>query len=219
MITIILGAPGTGKGTVSDYLVKNYGFKHISTGNIFKEIIQSQSPLGAKVKQIVDSGQFVDDKTTAEVLIAGFAKYNLQTDKIILDGYPRNLIQAHFLEEFLEIKNLTLGKVINLEVSKELLIKRLSSRIICPKCGRSYSKAIESQKPKIEWICDVDKTVLVQRPDDQPEHVEVRLKIFCEKTFPLVKYYQEQNNLISYQVEAMSVAELAKKIEEINGKN
>ncbi len=219
MITIILGAPGTGKGTVSDYLVKNHGYKHVSTGNIFKKIMQSESSLGAKVAKLVNAGKLIDDKMTAEILVDGLANYDLKKDKIILDGYPRNLTQALFLESFLEKNNLHLGKVINLEVPEEILIKRLSARIICPKCGRSYSKIAKEQKPKVEWICDYDQTTLVQRPDDQPQHVELRLNIFYEQTFPLVKYYQEQDNLIIYQVEGMPVEELAKKIEEANGTN
>ncbi len=195
MIYIFLGAPGTGKGTISSYLVDNNGFKHISTGNIFREIISSKSDLGIKLKGILDAGQLVNDELTFEVLKEGLKKYNLKEDKIILDGFPRTINQANLLEEFFEKENLKIEKVINFVLDEEIIVERLSGRLICPICSKTYHKFLN--KPKREWFCDDDNSELVERADDAKDKIVERLKNYENQTKPLINFYGDRKILFN----------------------
>ncbi|BDU67445.1 MAG: adenylate kinase [Candidatus Tyloplasma litorale] len=194
MILIFLGPPGSGKGTISEKMVQNHNFKHISTGDIFRKTISNGTPLGIKVKQIINSGNLVDDKTTWEVAKDALEKFDLNSENIILDGYPRNIDQSFFLEKWLKEQSITNLKEIYFEISKDVIIKRLTSRMVCDKCGRTYNKL--TLKPKIEWKCDDDNSELIQRKDDREENVKVRLETYEKVTAPLIKYFTQKNNLI-----------------------
>lgn len=213
MIITLLGAPGSGKGTVSRLLVDEYGYKHISTGEIFKQIINSNSDLGKKLKILLASGKLVDDETTGKVLIEGFKNYDLSVDNIILDGYPRTIKQAKFLTNYLEENNYKMGKVIELKVRKKELVNRLTKRLTCPECGRSYNE--KSQAPKTSGICDFDQNTLIKRDDDNEAKIEVRFDVFCKQTKPVIKYYKKQKNFFSIKA-TIDPAKLAKLIKEIN---
>lgn len=191
MLLIFLGAPGSGKGTISERLVNDHNFKHISTGDIFRNMIKSRTPLGNKLKELIENGNLVDDKTTWEIAKDTLVKSNLN-DNVILDGYPRNIFQGEFLSEFLNSINYDKLKIIYFEVSDKEIIKRISGRRMCPDCGRSYN--IKSKKPKEDGICDIDKAKLYQRKDDM--NIEARLNIYKEVTKPLINFYKKENKLV-----------------------
>ncbi len=194
MLIIFLGAPGSGKGTVADQMVSNHGYKHISTGDIFRKVISEGTPLGIKVKDIIEGGNLVDDETTWEVAKVALDEMDLVNDKVILDGYPRNINQAELLEKYMEEKGLPASKPLYFEVSEELLVQRLSARIMCKSCGRAFNKMF--RPTKVEGVCDVCQGEIYQREDDKPENVQVRLDTYKEVTEPLIKHYADLGTLI-----------------------
>lgn len=196
MLYIFLGAPGSGKGTISDSLVKKHGYKHISTGDIFRSIMASGSDLGNKVKGIIDGGNLVDDDTTWEVAKVALEKQDLLNDNVILDGYPRNLVQGEAITNYMEEKGLAdKVKVIFFEVRDGILLERLSGRMICRTCGKAYNKF--TMKPLVENKCDIDGGELYQREDDKAENVQVRLDTYAKVTEPLIEFYRKQGSLIT----------------------
>ncbi len=198
MIAIFLGAPGTGKGTISEKLVEK-GYKHISTGNIFRQIMSTNSNLSKQLKEIINAGNLVDDETTFKVLVEGLKTFDLEKDKLIFDGYPRTIRQAELLENFLEENNLKIKKVINFEIADEKIIKRISGRLICPKCSKVYHE--EVKKPKVEGKCDFDDVELIKRKDDNPKEVENRLDVYYKQTYPLIDFYSKKDLIYNLDVD------------------
>ncbi len=195
MLYIFLGAPGSGKGTISDSLVSKHGFKHISTGDIFRKIIASGSELGNKVKELIEGGNLVDDATTWEVAKVALEEYDLATENVIIDGYPRNLVQGKDINDYMVEKGLEDKiKAIFFEVGEEVLLQRLSGRLMCKECGRAYNKF--TMLPKEEGKCDIDGGELYQREDDKAENVQVRLDTYKKVTEPLIEYYRDNGGLI-----------------------
>lgn len=192
MIYILLGAPGSGKGTISDRLVRNHDFKHISTGNIFRGLAKSNSEIANKVKALMNSGHLIDDKTTGELLLEELKKYDYKTDNIILDGYPRNKEQLLFLLDFFKKNDLKDSNYFfYLDISDKKVIERLSNRLYCPKCERTYHKI--ALKPVKKGICDDDGTKLLRREDDNPENIKVRLETYHKQTMPMIDSLKGKN--------------------------
>ncbi len=183
---ILLGKPGAGKGTISQTLQKKFPtLNHISTGDIFRKVIKEKTELGKKIIAIVKKGDYVPDSITNEVLQNAIKNI----EGFLLDGYPRTINQAEFLDSICKI-----DKVVLLEVDDEVVIKRLSGRTIC-ETGKHIFNAV-GNKPKVEGICDFDGTKLYRRKDDMPEVIKERLKIYNKNTSPLIEYYEKQNKLI-----------------------
>lgn len=196
MLYIFLGAPGSGKGTISDVLVNEHNFKHISTGDIFRKIIASGSELGNKVKGLIESGNLVDDDTTWEVAKVALEEQDLINDNVILDGYPRNLVQGASITNYLKDKNIENGiKAIFFDVPQDLILERLTGRMMCKTCGKAYHKTY--MKPLTEGRCDIDGGELYQREDDKKENVQVRLDTYSEVTEPLIEFYKNNDELIT----------------------
>lgn len=202
MLLIFLGAPGSGKGTVSQRMVKNHGYKHISTGDIFRRIIADKTELGLKVKDLIEGGNLVDDETTWEVAKVALSEVDIINDNVILDGYPRNIHQAELMNAWLVENNLGTPKPIYFEVSEKEILRRLTGRMMCPTCGKAYHK--EFMPPTTEGICDIDQSELYQREDDKIENVKVRLDTYKEVTEPLIKHYADEGTLILINGEATS---------------
>ncbi len=192
MILILLGPPGAGKGTQAKLLVQAYGVPHISTGDMFRDHIARDTELGKKVKAITASGQLVTDEVT-NALVKERLSHADVAPGFILDGYPRTVPQAEYLDGLLRSLGRKLDRVVSYEVAEETVVERISGRRSCPKCGAVYH--VSQNPPRKNGTCDRDGTDLVQRPDDRPENVRVRLQESGNKTEPLKRYYREKGLL------------------------
>lgn len=193
---IFLGPPGSGKGTQAQLIAKNYKIAHISTGDIFRKIITTGKPkkLADSIKDYVKKGLLVPDNIVFEAV-----KTILRRKKsFILDGYPRNINQAKLLDGFLNTRN-GIQQVIYFEIPDKEIIKRLTSRRTCPKCGRVYN--LYTLKPKKDNLCDICGVKLIIRDDDKLSTVKRRLKIYKKETAPLIEYYQNKNLLVKIKAD------------------
>ena len=193
MLIYFLGEPGTGKGTISEILVEKHAFKHISTGDIFREQINSNTELGNRVKTLIASGNLVDDKTTWEIAKLALESFDLANDKVILDGYPRNITQAEYIEEWIKKKSLKDAIPILFVVPEDIILERLTGRRMCNECGKVYHTIFAP--PKQKDICDIDGSVLYQRADDKPENVQVRLDVYKNITQPMIDMFVERKTI------------------------
>jgi len=194
MRLIILGVPGAGKGTQAKILSEKFGIPHVSTGDIFRSNIKNGTPLGIKVKEYLDSGKLVPDSLTCEIAGDRLAQNDCK-DGFLLDGFPRTIPQAEYLDETLKEMGVSLSAVLNLHVPDEKIIKRLTGRRVCPKCGKSYH--LLYNPPASDNSCSDCGTTVIQRDDDKEETVLERLKTYHEQTEPLIRYYFEKGLLIT----------------------
>ena len=185
MYIIMLGAPGTGKGTIGNELCKKYNLVHLATGDIFRDEIKSETELGKKANEYISKGNLVPDEITI-AMVEG--KLDM-LENVLLDGFPRTIPQAEALDKYLKEKNKKITAVINLKVPDEDIIKRTSSRVICSnkECGASFNTIF--MPPKVEGICDVCGSPLIKRKDDEPETIKERLNVYYKNTEPLIEYY------------------------------
>ncbi len=184
MKAIIFGPPGSGKGTYTSRLKDKLGVDVIAMGDIFREIMKTDTPLGKKVKGYVEKGSLVPDEVVLEVLKEHIAKISSKKG-FILDGYPRTLDQAKALEKIAKI-----DVIIQLTVPEWIIIERLSTRRICKNCGEIYN--IRYLKPKKDEICDKCGGPLYQRSDDTAEVIKERIKVYERQTEPILQYYKEK---------------------------
>ena len=211
MIIIMLGAQGTGKGTVSGYLVNGLGIPQISTGDIFRANIKNKTELGIEADKYISKGELVPDEVTIP-MVANRLDEDDCKNGAILDGFPRTIEQAEALKEILAKNNKKVDLVINLTTPREEIIDRMVTRRVCPNCKATYN--IKLNKPKVEGICDVCGSAIVQRDDDKdPKAIEKRLQIYEEKTSPLVEYY-ENEGVLRTEVISTSINHLAKEAAE-----
>ncbi len=198
MNIVLFGPPGSGKGTQSALLVKELGMYQISTGDLFREAIRLGTPLGLQVKEIMRVGGLVPDNITIgffEETLAQLEEKKGRKDGFIFDGFPRTLDQAKALKSFLSSKKLELQKAVFLEVSKDVLLRRLTGRRFCTACGTIYN--VELAPTMIEQKCNKCGGALAQRPDDKDDAVVVRLEKYQQSTLPLKKYYEDERVLVS----------------------
>lgn len=195
MNVILLGAPGSGKGTAAGALVKEFNLRHVSTGNIFREIIAKDTELGQKLDAILKDGNLVPDELTMEIVCQALKG---ETKGLLFDGFPRTITQAEGLDNFFKEEGRDITAVILLNVPEALVIERLSLRRSCPKCGRVYN--LKGMPPKDGVHCDDDGSDLAIRKDDKPEVIQDRFKVYHEQTSPLIAYYKAKN--ILYEVDA-----------------
>ncbi|NLC84372.1 MAG: adenylate kinase [Ruminococcaceae bacterium] len=194
MHLIMLGPPGSGKGTMASTLSRHFRIPHISTGDIFRNNIKNETELGREAKSYIDRGQLVPDELTTAMLIDRISEADC-SQGYLLDGYPRTIVQATAFSAHLAAAGEQLDVVINLELPDALVVARLSSRRLCSSCGRSYH--LIDSPPKNEGICDVCGGTLIQREDDKESTVLARLKVYHEQTAPLIDYYQQRGVLFS----------------------
>jgi len=192
VILILLGPPGAGKGTQAKLLAQAYGIPHISTGDMFRDHIARDTELGRKVKAITASGQLVPDQVTNALVKDRLSRADVAPG-FILDGYPRTVPQAEYLDGLLRSLGRRLDRVVSFEVAEETVVERISGRRSCPKCGAVYH--VSQNPPTRAGICDREGAELVQRPDDRPENVRVRLAEYGSKTEPLKRFYREKGLL------------------------
>ncbi len=191
---ILLGAPGSGKGTLAQHMKTRWGVSHISTGDMFREAVKNNTAMGAQASVYMKNGQLVPDDVTIGVVEERFSKDDVKKG-FILDGFPRTIPQAQALDAIIKDKDLKITAVILLDVDKSLIIRRITGRRSCPCCGNVYH--IETVKPKKDGICDGCGTALIQRKDDTEEVVKERLEAYEKQTAPLVDFYRAKKILVS----------------------
>lgn len=187
MNLILLGAPGAGKGTLAAYLIEKMGIPSVSTGNILREAIANNTPLGQQAKGFMDAGQLVPDGLVIDLLKERIAQPDC-AGGFILDGFPRTIPQAEALDKIAQI-----DCALSLEVSDEVIEGRMSGRRVCLKCGATYH--IENNPPKTDGVCDKCGDAVVIRKDDTPEVVRQRLATYHKQTEPLKDYYGKQGKV------------------------
>jgi len=198
MRIVLLGAPGSGKGTQCKYIVARYGLLHLSSGDILRQERAAGTELGKKAQSYMDSGALVPDEIIVEMMAGAIKK--VPEAGFILDGFPRTVNQAAELDKSLACSHQKINAVLNLKIDDRIVAERMTGRRSCPQCGAVYH--IENLRPKAEEICDNDGTRLVQRPDDSPEVVANRLKTYHQQTEPVVDYYKNSNNSMVYDIDA-----------------
>jgi len=181
---VLLGPQGAGKGTQAEYLTDHFGIPSVSIGSLLRAEIKAGTELGKKIAADVDSGKLVNQDIT-NAIIAAQLKQPEHADGIILDGYPRDLIQAEALDEIAHVDAL-----VAIDISDIESVNRLSRRLVCSKCGKNYNEV--SLPPATAGICDKDGAALTKRKDDEPDAIRDRLQTYHKETEPIIDYYQKQ---------------------------
>lgn len=192
MRIILLGPPGSGKGTQAKFIIEKFSIPHISTGDIFRLHISQKSLLGLEAKSYIDKGQLVPDEVTVQLIKSRLTEDDCKNG-FLLDGFPRTIKQADALESLLKEINVSVDSVINIEVSTEDIIDRITGRRVCKKCGASYH--IIFNPSAANDICDRCGGPLIQREDDTEGTVRKRLEVYESETKPLIRYYEEKGLL------------------------
>lgn len=195
MNLIMLGAPGAGKGTQAQILNERYSIPTISTGAIIRSAIKNETPTGKMAKAYIEKGSLVPDEVVIGIIEERLSEPDCKNG-FILDGFPRTIPQAEALYEL----GIKIDKVINIEVSDDVIVKRLSGRRECPKCSATYH--IENKPSKMGDKCEKCGEALITRADDNPETIKSRLSVYHSQTEPLVEFYKEKGNLVTVDGEA-----------------
>jgi adenylate kinase len=189
---ILLGAPGSGKGTQAAYFAQDFNVPIIATGDILRRNIAESTPLGVKAQRFIENGELVPDELVIELVEDRFAEVDAN-DGWLLDGYPRTTQQAVTLDALLLSADKKLDRVFLINVPKDELIARITGRLVCPVCGKIYHE--KTMQPITPGICDLDGEALIRRADDNIETAENRIDVYNEQTAPLVDYYAEKGIL------------------------
>ena len=215
MYIIMLGAPGSGKGTLAKELSKEYSLVHISTGDIFRENIKNETELGKKANEYISKGQLVPDELTIDLV-----KNRLSQDDVkngaILDGFPRTAHQAEELEKFIKNNNQMDTVAVLLDIPDEDLVKRVVNRVICSNksCGAIYNT--EFRKPKVDGICDICGSKLEKRADDNEKTVRDRLNVYHNNSKEIIEYYNKENVLFTLNPDIYSETVLEDNLSKVN---
>jgi adenylate kinase len=189
---ILLGPPGSGKGTQAARFAGELGIKHISTGDLLREAVKSGTELGGRAEGYMKKGLLVPDEIMLGLIEEELA--SIGVSGWILDGYPRTLLQAEALSGMLEKHGLRIDKVLLIEVDPEIIVRRLSSRRVCPQCNAVYN--LDTIQTAAPGVCDACGAGLVKRPDDEEETIRKRLDVYEKQTAPLIEYYREKDHLV-----------------------
>jgi len=212
---VMLGAPGAGKGTQAKQMAEAHGLPHISTGDIFRANLKAGTPLGLKAKGYMDAGQLVPDVLTCEIVADRIAQADC-VNGYILDGFPRSLPQAETFAALLSERGEALDVAIDIAVTDEEIVDRLTARRTCPVCGAIYN--LKFTPPRVAGVCDRAEcagAALVQRQDDCEETIRARLDVYHETTEPIIGYYREMGILKSVSGTGSTPEAVFAKIEEI----
>lgn len=207
---VFLGPPGVGKGTQAKKLSERYGLLQISTGDILREAVQQETPLGVQAQSYLKSGKLVPDEIVIGIIGERLKKTSGHLNAgYILDGFPRTVPQAEALDKMLKSERVSLDKVLSFSLDETELIHRLSGRRSCPNCHTIYHT--EFKPPKKAGVCDRCQVALVMREDDKPETVRERLKVYDRQTAPLLDYYRKKGLLVEVNAEG-TVEEVLKRV-------
>lgn len=193
MNLIIAGPQGSGKGTQAELLAQKFGLVHVETGQVFRQLAEQKTPLGKKIAILLKEGKIISDRLTFGLIDPFLTKKNLDKG-IIFDGFPRRLSQIKWLDKKTVKKGSQIDRLLFLKISREESIRRLSSRRICPKCGRNFN--LVTAPPKKDELCDDCQLKLITREDETPIAVAKRLSLFRRRTAPMVKYYKQMGKVI-----------------------
>ncbi len=216
MRLVLLGPPGAGKGTHAQVLSKEWNVAHISTGDMLREALREGTALGLKAKSFMEKGSLVPDEVVIGIVRERLSKKDCQAG-FVLDGFPRTQEQASSLDAMLMDLKLPLDMAIDFKTSKEVIIRRLSGRRVCSKCGQTYH--MTNFRPKIENVCDKCGGDLMQRADDRIDAIENRLKVYLETTEPLLEYYKKKKvlSVVSGDLEVKELNEALNQLFEKKG--
>ena len=190
MNLLIIGAPGAGKGTVSDRIINDYELVHVSTGDMLREAVKNGTPVGLQAQGYMNRGELVPDEVIHNIIVERLSRDDVDAG-FLFDGYPRTKNQAVDLDEILKQLDKKVDCVIDLDIDDEDLIKRITGRRLCPDCGEIYNIYY---KPSLkEGICDKCGGTLIQRKDDNPDSLKVRLQEYHKNTQPVIEYYEEMD--------------------------
>jgi adenylate kinase len=192
MDILLIGAPGAGKGTQAEKLSQLLALRHIASGDLFRKAYEEQTELGLKAQRYVDLGELVPDEITIPMVIRHIEEPE-SINGVVLDGFPRTLLQAQALDAELQHFNRRIDLVIYLKVSREELLQRLAGRVFCQAHQHVYH--VKNHPPKVAGICDQDGSKLYQRPDDAGEAMRRRLVIYFNQTIQVLEYYSQQQKL------------------------
>lgn len=192
MLIILLGPPGAGKGTQAERIVRDNNLVYIATGDILRQAVKTETPLGRKARNYMDQGQLVPDELVVEIVKDRLTNFDCLKGAL-LDGFPRTVSQAVFLEQVLPDIKQQVDLVLSLEVAEEELIERLTGRRVCSDCGATYH--LKFKPPQVRNVCDQCGGDLYQRDDDSLETVKERLQVYREQTEPLIAFYTEKELL------------------------
>lgn len=193
MFFILLGAPGAGKGTQADIIVKEMGLPHVASGDLFRQALKDETPLGKQAESYMKAGKLVPDEITIKMILERIAQPDCKNG-CVFDGFPRTLEQAKALDVALEKAGKSIEKAIYIEVPEEALLDRLTGRYVCRVCQAPYH--IKNSPPKKKGVCDKCSGELYQRPDDKEETIRERLKVYFAQTMPLLEYYEKKGKLL-----------------------
>jgi adenylate kinase len=202
MRLVLVGPPGAGKGTQAEFIATNFGIPKISTGDIFRANVSGGTELGREAKKYMDAGDLVPDEVTNAMVRARIAEPDA-VEGFLLDGFPRNVAQAHELDDMLSSLSTGLSVVLDLDVDHDEVVRRLSGRRTCKKCGHVWH--LEYDRPKVADVCDRCGGELYQRDDDKPETVRHRLEVYAAQTAPLVDFYRVRDQLVA--IDALGTVE------------
>ncbi len=195
MIIVMLGAPGAGKGTIGKRLSNELGIKHLSSGDIFRKLIEGNTKIGKEIEECINNGKLIPDELAMKIFEEKLVEYNLKNG-IILDGYPRTEKQASHLDQMLNKIKLKIDVVVNIDVSEQLIIDRIINRRICSACGEIYNLKY-GKRPQNYEVCDKCGSKLIQRSDDNEKTVRGRLETYNNTTKDLLKYYEQKGVLFN----------------------
>jgi len=214
MYLVLLGPPGAGKGTQAKKLAEELALPHISTGDILRQNVKLDTDLGKQAKGIMDKGLLVPDDLVAKMLDQRFNNPDIKKG-FILDGYPRTLSQAYALDEIMSAKGLAVDLVVYLETSDQVIIKRLTGRLVCSKCGANFHAT--NMPPKKTGLCDSCGGTLYQRSDDVETTVRKRLEVYKQEVAALIEYYKKAKKLYSLNAD-LGAEVVGKQIVELSSK-
>jgi adenylate kinase len=214
MRLILEGPPAAGKGTLGELLSKKLNIPHISTGDMFRASIEANEPLGVMSKQYLEKGLLVPDDIVLKLVMDRLSKDDCKNG-YILDGFPRDLVQAKKLAEELTTINSKIDYVINIKISDDVIIKRISGRRVCSSCHATYH--VVNRPSKVDGICDVCGNTLIKRPDDNETTIVERLEVYHHETAPLIEYYTSRGKIIDVDGNVgvdITISEVLSKLEE-----
>ena len=211
MNLLIIGAPGAGKGTVSDRIINDYELVHVSTGDMLREAVKNGTPVGLAAQGYMNRGELVPDEVIHDIIVERLSRDDVDAG-FLFDGYPRTKNQAIDLDEILKQLDKKVDCVIDLDIDDEDLIKRITGRRLCPDCGEIYN--IYYKPSEKEGICDKCGGTLIQRKDDNPDSLKVRLEEYHKNTQPVIEYYEEMD-IVRHVDASMSKDEVYDSVKDI----